>query len=147
MDGIGLFGVVDTNATVTGVQLVNAKVTGYFNVGSLAGTNRGTVSKCGAYGTVTGEAYLGGLVGGNAGSTRQCYALVSVAGESRLGSLVGMNTGRIEECFGGGKLTGKSYVGGLIGRNQGGTVAASFWDITVRGPKLRKAEPARRPLY
>ena len=139
VDGIGLFGVVDTNATVTGVQLVNAKVTGYFNVGSLAGTNRGTVSKCGAYGTVTGEAYLGGLVGGNAGSTRQCYALVSVAGESRLGSLVGMNTGRIEECFGGGKLTGKSYVGGLIGRNQGGTVAASFWDITSTGAKTSES--------
>ncbi len=138
-DGIGLFGVVDVNASITGVQLIDAKVTGYFNVGSLAGNNRGTVSKCNASGSLSGEAYLGGLLGANAGKTVQCYAMVSVTGDSRLGALVGMNTGRVEECYGGGKLTGKGYVGGLIGRNQGGTITSSFWDITSTGVKTSES--------
>lgn len=134
-DNIGLFGVVAENAAITKVQLVDARVTGYFNVGSLIGSNRGAVSKCSGTGNVTGEAYLGGLLGANAGQATQCYAMTAVTGESRLGALVGMNTGAVKECYGGGKISGKAYFGGLIGRNQGGTVLSSFWDITSTGIK------------
>jgi len=134
-DNVGLFGVVAENAAIMKVQLVDARVTGYFNVGSLIGSNRGTVSKCSGTGSVTGEAYLGGLLGANAGKATQCYAMTAVTGESRLGALVGMNTGAVEECYGGGKISGKAYSGGLIGRNQGGTVLSSFWDITSTGLK------------
>ena len=135
-DNVGLFGVVAENASITEIHLVDAQVTGYFNVGSLIGNNCGSVSKCSGSGYIVGEAYLGGLLGANAGEVTRCYAVTAVAGDSRLGALAGLNTGSIEECYGGGKILGKAYCGGLIGRNQRGSVTSSFWDIAGTGLKL-----------
>lgn len=132
-DNVGLFGVVGTNAAITGVHLADAALTGYFNVGIVTGNNQGTISKCSGEGTITGEAYLGGISGLNKGKIRQCHAFATVSGTSRLGTLVGMNADSISECYGTGSVSGQAQVGGLVGRNHGGKVTSSFWDVTRTG--------------
>ena len=73
---IGLFGVIGPSGVVRDVNLANVNVTAnpgvtFQTVGTLAGTNLGTVSGVTADGTVNGgtvaNAVLGGLVGANGG--------------------------------------------------------------------------------
>ena len=65
---VGLFGVVGEGGVIENVGVVNDNVTGYGDVGSLVGYNRGTVKNSCAYGNVTGDLDVGSLVGVNDGT-------------------------------------------------------------------------------
>jgi hypothetical protein len=111
-----------------------------YELGGLAGNNQGSISNCYSLGNVnaTNSEYLGGLVGENHnGYIDNSYARGGVGGDNSqgMGGLVGnIFSGNINHCYSTGRVTGTdSTIGGLSGFNVGGTVTASFWDITTSG--------------
>ncbi|MDH4068264.1 MAG: hypothetical protein OEU97_04920 [Dehalococcoidia bacterium] len=154
---VGLFGCA--NGTVKSVGVMNANVTGYWQVGIMVGINEGTVSNSYSTGTVggdsfvgglvgwnekstlsnsystgnvAGDAYVGGLVGTNGGSVSNSYSTGNVGGDTDVGGLVGSNLGNVTECHATGSVIGNWNVGGLAGRNQD-TVSNSYSIGNVTG--------------
>ena len=125
-DYLGLFGMIDSDAHVMNLGVVNTSVTcGATSnaVGVLAGANSGTVENCYTTGVINGGAtslYLGGLVGVNAFRIYNCYANVEANGGASsqyVGGFVGMNMGLAYNCYAGGTAVGQSFVGGFAGDN------------------------------
>ncbi len=118
-DYLGLFGYIDSNASVCNLGLDDVNITGVGDlVGCLVGYARGAnVTNCSATGTVGGYDAVGGLVGyAYAGSVTDCCAIGVVAGHSYVGGLVGYaNDANVSNSRATGAVAGKSYVGGLAG--------------------------------
>ena len=98
----GLFGYVGANGTVKNVNLANAEITGYENVGGIVGFNYGSVSDCSvvnssleATRTSASDEYVGGIVGRNHGSVNKCIVdtltltTASECTKARVGGLIG----------------------------------------------------------
>jgi len=120
----GLFGVLESGATVDSLSLVGATVTGSHNAGALAATNLGSVLSCNSSGFNTGDTatgHVGGLVGTNAGSIRNSASSSIDSGDSGIssGGLVGWNTGTLESDRATGAVTAGKSAGGLVGFNAG----------------------------
>jgi uncharacterized protein YjdB len=154
LQNAGLFGCIDSSATVAGVTLDNAEITSegyYVNAGALAGENDGTVSSCGSTGA---SAYVvgsetgsyGGLVGYNAGKTgtasiTDSYATGNINGIAYIGGLVGYNDGygstaSIANCYATGSVTStdsNTCLGGLAGCNDGDSGTASIANCYATG--------------
>ena len=62
---VGLFGYVENGGNISNIGLVNLNVSGYSDVGGLAGVNGGTISNSYSTGSVSGDDYVGGLAGWN----------------------------------------------------------------------------------
>lgn len=69
-------------------------------IGSLAGSNEGTVRDCSFTGTVSGSEHIGGLVGINSvsGIIEDCAAEGHVSGNHFVGGIAGTNSGVIRNC-------------------------------------------------
>ena len=142
---VGLFGVVEVGGVIENIGAVNGSVTGYkdvgslvgydrgtvrnsyargnvtgdLNVGSLLGVNGGTVGNSHSEGSVTGRDGVGGLVGRNEGTVSNSYSIDTVSGNHFVGNLVGVNSGTVSSSYAGGTVNGNSFVGGLVGGNEG----------------------------
>ena len=139
-DGMGLFRalvVEGEGGVIQNVGVVNARVTGYMNVGGLLGFNAGNVSSSYCTGNVTGNWSVGGLVGLNTGNVSDSYSSASVtggwfAGGWFAGGLVGCNMeGTVSNSYSSGNVTGGTLVGGLVGYNEKGIVSNSYSDAVV----------------
>jgi len=117
VNNVGLFGSVDTGATIRNVGLVNADVTGGSGVGGLVGLNKGTVSNSYVGGSVNGNQNVGGLVGSNpSGTIDNSHATANVTGTANnVGGLVGWNSGTVSNSYATGIVSGLYYIGGLVG--------------------------------
>jgi hypothetical protein len=150
---LGLFGGLDSRATVKDLAVVDVNVTTEFDcVGGLAGSNGGTVARCYSTGAVKARgggascngfvsALAGGLLGANGGRVTQCYSTCAVSGTGAdIGGLVGYNRGTVTQCYGAGVVNatraGSDWsVGGLVGSNWGtvtqcystGAVSSTGW--------------------
>jgi len=157
---VGLFSILGEGGRIEHVGIVNADVTATAYVGSLAGTNFGTVSDCYSTGSVSGINWAGGLVGfnfdqavvsnsystgsvtstdgagglagGNVGTVDNSYATGSVTGSGGVGGLLGANNGTVSNSYSTGSVSGTDQVGGLVGYSPG-TVSNSFWDLETSG--------------
>ncbi|WP_208948527.1 YDG domain-containing protein [Segnochrobactrum spirostomi] len=118
---VGLFGYVDSSATIRNVGLVGGSVTGNSFVGGLAGISfRGTITQTYNTGSVTGSNTVGGLIGSNRGTLTQAYSTGSVTGSGeRVGGLAGISGGSITQAYATGSVTGAGRVGGLVGAGSG----------------------------
>ncbi|MCK5039237.1 MAG: DUF11 domain-containing protein [Thermoplasmata archaeon] len=128
-DDIGLFGVMDSGASVNKLRIMDFSITGARNTGSIAGQNNGDFTYSTAtMGTVDGTGdYVGGLIGTNGASGSVTFSLSSaeVSGDSDfVGGLMGANSGTlVERCSAHGNVTGAgNNVGGLIGMFSAGTL-------------------------
>jgi hypothetical protein len=131
--GQGFFHMIDGEAEVKNLGLVNVYVVSTVSPGGLASTNLGYVHNCYTTGTViSGGGMTGGLVGHNAGMITDCYSTATVTGETVTGGLVGENTGVVFSCHSTGDVTGDSETGGLVGFNMG-EITASYAAGTVSG--------------
>jgi hypothetical protein len=134
---LGLFGDVSSGGQVRNLWIPDANIVserGDF-VGSLAGTNEGSIVNCWANGTVAAPTYAGGLVGYNkthgvvAGCTADVTLTTSLqpSGTSLTGyyqgGLVGYNQGDIVNSSASGDMTGDHFLGGLAGLNDGRILA------------------------
>ena len=130
---VGLFGTVDAAATLSGIRLLQANVTGIQSVGAVVGSNAGTLSFSSSTGTVTssnssGTGYgVGGVAGVNTGAVDRVFSTATVTGTAGANMLVG---GVIGDNQTGGTLSNAyasslvaissgGYAGGLAGANSG----------------------------
>jgi len=134
LDYVGLFGHIDSSAEVENIGILYADINSYKSfVGSLVGTNEGTVSNSYSTGNVSGDNRVGGLVGRNYGTVSNSYSTGNVSGEVEVSGLVGRNYGTVSNSYSTGNVSGESYVGGLIGYNYDSTVSNSYSTGNVSG--------------
>lgn len=134
--GLGLFGSVETNATIKNVHLKNASVKGQFLIGSLVGYNKGTISNSSSEnGTIQGTSHqIGGLIGSNSGPVSDSHASGNVTGGSTAGGLIGISDKTISRSYSTGTVTGTDQVGGLVGTSShGGIITDSYSQANVKG--------------
>jgi hypothetical protein len=116
-DGVGLFASVGFDALVRDVKLADVNVTGYTDVGGLAGANEvGTIYNCHATGTVTNSWNgAGGLVGTNGGTLDRSHFTGLVKGKYSTGGLVGsLTAGVVNNSYFEGTVIGSGDAGGLL---------------------------------
>jgi filamentous hemagglutinin family protein len=147
-DNVGLFGFVNSTATITNLGITNASVLGHLNVGILAGSNVGTIQATYATGTAAGYDNIGGLVGynigndvqngGGWGTIRQSYSNATVSYNSWDGNpkpffSYGLLVGRNGDDGGHDALISDSYTLGGITTNVGisttGAIAGTNYGI------------------
>ena len=138
---VGLFGVLGSGSTVSGIGLVDASVaaSGFGAAGALAGIGRGVIEDSFADGLVAGCVdNIGGLVGLNEGSIANSRSTGNVASARRSGgSASGVITDLVNDLvgfplFGSESRTCYASGGGLVGENSG-TIAGSYSTSVVSG--------------
>ncbi len=142
--GLGLFGTIGSEATVTnlGLEAVDVNGTGAMHIGGLVGVNWGSITTSFSTGAINGNWHVGGLVGLNGGSITASHSTAMVRGESLVGGLAGINMyGNVIKCCAAGTVTytnpslvfPEGKFGGLVGVNRGGSITASCSIGTVTG--------------
>ncbi|RNI11753.1 hypothetical protein EFE42_09970, partial [Methanohalophilus sp. RSK] len=132
---VGLFGYIDSSASINNVGLEDVNVNGSSDVGGLGGENNGYVNQSYSTGNVTGSSDVGGLVGENSGYVNQSYSTGTVTSDYYVGGLVGANGGSVNQSYSAGNVTIGigANVGGLIGDQYAGSVTQSYWDMNTSG--------------
>ena len=158
---LGLFGWVDSDATIRRVGVISVDVTGVLpvdqsgSVGGLVGLNYGAITDSYATGSVgANDSHMGGLAGINqiAGTITGSHAAVNLAlsvtgnqgstpSSTRIhtaGGLVGYNDGNITDSYATGNVSGNvgnriGEFGGLAGHMCGGAITNSYATGNVAG--------------
>jgi len=136
-NNVGLFAFVDNGGVVENLKIVNAEIKGEYNVGSIAGTNRGLVIGCVSAADVLGNGAVGGIVGLNAvgGKVKECGNTGNVYSNKTegmyVGGIVGVNNSLVQNCYNHGRInsednTSITYSGGIVGLNDGESYKAEI---------------------
>lgn len=135
-DAIGLFGGAE-GATLNDIHLIDARVSGNSDVGTLVGyaDNGTSITNSSATGAVSGTSGVGGLVGEmlsesiNPASIERSLAAVNVSATGSMsGGLVG-HTGIAASILfsrASGRVEGTQFVGGLVGSSYRSAVSGSY---------------------
>jgi hypothetical protein len=85
---VGLFSNLSGKVINLGVK--GSYISGTSYVGSIAGTNTGTIENCYSLNTLNGQSYVGGIAGSSTGSIKNCYydGVINYTHE-HVGSIVG----------------------------------------------------------
>ncbi|GEM_PF-4749985 len=131
-DNTGLFAFVGSGGTVRNLNLEDADVSGADRVGSLVGTNSGTISNCSSTGNVSGDSQVGGLIGfikggSVSGSSSECI----VEGQEYLGGFAGVSSGTVSGSYAAGDVSGDNRVGGFVGEVSAGEISSSYSSVNV----------------
>lgn len=117
-NGIGLFGVLGSSASVEDLTITGATISGQGSLGILAGAaiTGATISGISTSGTVTGIArYVGGLIGQSGANVSGSSSSATVSGTDQyVGGLIGYSAG-VSDGSATGDVTGTDFVGGLAG--------------------------------
>lgn len=130
-DNIGLFGCTN-GATIQGLLLLDANVSGGSYVGALVGQGLSTtVRNCGVKSAGVGSVVLasgtfcGGLIGlaDSGSSASACFSAAAVTGSTKVGGFVGKGSGMITNCYSAGSVSSPSLdeTGGFVGNADQGT--------------------------
>ncbi len=131
---IGFIGRLNSGSSLTNLNLTGVSVTGYADIGGLAGINSGSITNSYSSGSVSGTSnYVGGLVGYNSGTISSSYATDSVSGNNYAGGFAGFNSGTISNSYATGSVSGSGYLGGLVGYNYHGTITNAYAMGSVSG--------------
>ncbi len=131
--GVGLFGVLAPSGVVMNLDLENSSVVGRGGVGTIVGSNFGTVYRCHAIGLVEGAMAIGGLVGGSGGLVYDSKFSGQVRGKQAVGGLVGDMTGAVYQSATVVEIGGDRGIGGLVGLSTFGSILDSYANATVSG--------------
>ena len=140
-DNVGLFGV--NNGEICCLGIVEGSIQGGLSVGSICGTNNGTISRCYSAstiknnsdkseinGSVNGTSSVGGICGTNKGIISQCYNTSTVTSSgSNVGGIVGYQEGKkatIENCYNTGSISEGSNTGGICGQCANGSISTCY---------------------
>lgn len=111
---------------ISNCHVTGAAITGYYNIGGIAGENSGKItgsSFSGAAGIAEGIDNIGGIAGQNKGSIEYCRTTANVKGDSEVGGITGRNfhaSSIVEYCYvTGATVDGIEYIGGIAGVNNG----------------------------
>ena len=130
-NNIGLFAVTAGTVQIQNIRLLNVTIQGAMYVGSLVGSNFGSIINSDVTAaTIVGNSQIGGLVGANRGNIISSFAYTDVIGLSNVGGLLGDNTGNITNTYAAGTVSSTqtvSHAGGLVGNNQSsGSIMNSY---------------------
>ena len=144
---LGLFGALGEGAEVENVKLAYVEITGYGNIGGVAGYNKGTISNCTVEANVKikslddNSSGIGGIVGYNDGGTVSgCTSSAELTSSgnynSNYGGIVGLNyEGTVSGCTSSATLMSLGFnsgeFGGIVGYNDGGTVSSCTSSATL----------------
>jgi hypothetical protein len=97
----GLFGVLDTSATVRNLAVVDSQAVGAGGAGGIAGYQQGTLQNCSSSGIAFSREFSGVLAGlnGENATIENCYANGCAVGDGAVGALVAINGGVISNCY------------------------------------------------
>ena len=133
---VGLFGYIGPTGVIGQLYLMDADVSGFWDVGALAGWNAGVIKGSGVSARVSGLYAIGGLVGWNGGRIIASHAVGQVTGSvNNAGGLVAgtqpssVITSNYARVF----MTGGNNVGGMVGEYRGGTINNSYSAGDVQG--------------
>ena len=135
---VGLFASIDKGGTVKNLTLDKVNITADYNIGAVAGENRGTIENCSVSGSVTDlsdNSYVGGIAGwNNSGIITDCHSSATVKGMCFAGGIAGQNNASITACYSTGSVTatknnttGYSYAGGVVGLNNNGAILTACY--------------------
>lgn len=98
--------------------------TGVYNVGGVAGVNKGSVIGCSFEGSAELSKNVGGIAGVNEGRIEGCTNRAAVKGEENTGGIAGKNKGVIKWCTNAGRINdnaveGMYATGGVAGMSDG----------------------------
>lgn len=117
---VGLFGYVGAGGAVRNITLAGGSISGFENVGALAGLNEGDLDNARSSAAVSSTMMsAGGLVGMNLGTVRNSASSGVVSGSYETGGLIGTNQGLVSDAHATGAVSGQTNTGGLIGNNSG----------------------------
>jgi len=131
--GVGLFGTLGRDGSITRLVLLDAEVSGAMGVGLLVGASFGVIDECEVQGTVRGRVAVGGIAGGNAGRILHSRAAVRVQAMAAAGGLVGDMNGTVEASSARVAIEADKGAGGLVGLSTYGSIIESRADGTLRG--------------
>ena len=129
---LGLFAYIATDGVVKNLALNDVKISGYEDIGGIAGDNWGTIENCSVSGSVSGSSYyVGGIAGYNWSTISDCSASGSIIGMyGYTGGIAGGNEGEIIACHNAGDVSLEQsgggvtvYVGGIVGNNSNCVIA------------------------
>ena len=140
-DNVGLFASIAEGGTVKNLTLDDVDITANFNVGAIAGENKGTIENCSVSGSVTGlsdNSFVGGIAGMHCeGTITDCHSSATVEGKAYVGGIVGESeaiagNASITACYSTGSVTATadingSYVGGVVGYNSYGVILTACY--------------------
>ena len=126
VNGQGLFGITK-NASISGIQIREAKITGQRYTGGVIGWAKTTsVKKCSFNGEVHAQLNAGGICGiiSENSAIENCYSLGNIStSENYCGGIVGMNEScSIKNCYTKANVKGYGDVGGFVGLAYGDTI-------------------------
>ncbi|MFH2138803.1 MAG: GLUG motif-containing protein [Candidatus Omnitrophota bacterium] len=138
---VGLFGAVGSGGIVENLGMTNHDIFARSSVGSIVGSNSGTVRNCYADGDVSGQGDVGGFIGANGGTIIDCYSAGTVSatattGWTGVGGFVGIqyqDTGTIANSYSSANVTSNSSMyqtGGLVGINRN-SITSSYSTGTI----------------
>lgn len=135
-EDVGLFGKIESTASIKNVGLKDCIISGSEDVGGLVGVNTGgTIINCHVTGKITGENFVGGFVGKNLrGTIRDCHVTGAVKGNITTGGLVGENKeGITTNCYTIVDISGSAWSGGLVGNSLESTLTDCYATGDVKG--------------
>ncbi len=132
-DGVGLLGVLAPSGVVMNLNLQDVQIEGRASVGSIVGSNFGTLYNCSANGSIEGAMAIGGLVGGSSGLVYDGRFMGRVTAKQAVGGLVGDMTGAVYHSSSDVEVTGVRGIGGLVGLNTFGSILDSYAESQVTG--------------
>lgn len=138
-DYVGLFGVLNTGATVSNVNVENFYIFADTYVGGVCGTNNGTIVNSQSNGVIYGYLEVGGICGRNTGRVEDCISDTEVGyygnDSQRFGGISGTNrdNGTLINCTSKGSVNGGLYVGGVTALNYGTITNCKSSGVGIHG--------------
>ena len=141
-DYVALIGRVESNGKVQNLGIKDSYFNAFDDLGTIVGSNYGTVINCYNAGSVIdcdSSYYTGGVVGYNGGTVENCFNTGSVRGDGYAGGIVGGNSGTVKNCYNIGKIY-NYYDGAAISSENYGAVENCYYLDTcgVRGVGISK---------
>jgi hypothetical protein len=135
---VGFFGYIGPAGVVQQVGLVDADVSGFWDVGALAGWNAGVIKSSYATGSMSGSYAIGGLVGWNGGTIMSSNVEGHISGViNNAGGLVAgtQSSSIILSSYSSVSINGGTNLGGLVGEYRGGKINNSYATGYVQGTR------------
>ncbi|MCQ2975350.1 MAG: hypothetical protein MJ211_11150 [Bacteroidales bacterium] len=99
---VGLFGLINKNATIKNLGIIDSYFNGNNNIGGVCGfNNEGTISNCYSNCVVSGHVEIGGISGyNNEGIIKNCYSCSIISGDDYVNGVCGLNyKGFVSNCY------------------------------------------------
>lgn len=121
---VGIFGAMGVGSTISDLSIVDADITGSYNVGIVTGGSRGQISNLDVSGTISAATAVGGITGYSYNDISSSVVDVDItASGDTIGGIVGVTSGgTYSDLEVSGTISGTFYMGGAFGNFGTGSI-------------------------